>query len=77
MENPRGDKLAIVIGRNRRVYTRFLKKESSIRDFANRYADREREKSRAEGFEPVGMELEKPNETTFIFTIKYSEGILK
>ena len=65
------DLLAVVIGRNRRVYARMYKKENSIARFSRDYFEKERGKSEREGFRPVDMTMERPNETTWVFHIRY------
>lgn len=67
----RDEHLAVVVGRNRRVYARVYKMTNRIDAFSTHYYETEIEKSREEGFRPVGMVLEKPNETTWIFRVSY------
>lgn len=73
MKADRPTHLAVVIGRNRRVYARIYKMVNRIDAFSKHYYAAEIEKSRAEGFIPVNMKLEKPNDTTWIFRISYNE----
>ena len=73
MKNPSTEKCAIVIGRNRRVYARTFKKESSIFAFAERYLPRESRKSIPEGFKPIGMDFCKLDDTTYRFKIRFEE----
>lgn len=69
--------LAIVVGRNRRVYARIYKGipslEKNIRRMSEHYLASEREKSASEGFAPDGMTLERPNDTTWVFRVSYRE----
>ena len=63
--------LAVVIGRNRRVYARVYKKESSVEKFALRCLDKEREKAKAEGilFGPRYIMKTEQTETTRVFRV--------
>lgn len=71
MKYPRPENLAVVIGRNRRVYARIYKMTNRIEGFSEHYYKREIEKSREEGFRPIGMNLEKPNNTTWVYRVQY------
>lgn len=73
MKNARPENLAVVIGRNRRVYARIYKMVNRIDGFSKHYYATEIEKSRDEGFRPVGMRLEKPNDTTWVYHIQYEQ----
>lgn len=75
MKTPRTEKLAIVVGRNRRVYGRTYKMDKSIPEFAARYFTREAKKGLEEGFTATYMTLYQPNENTFIYTVVYKEDI--
>lgn len=63
--------LAVVIGRNRRVYARIYKRISCIEGFSKHYYESEIRKSYDEGFRPVGMKLDKPNDTTWVYHVQY------
>lgn len=67
--------LAIVVGRNRRVYARMYKEtprmQDYIRRFSEHYYETEQHKSYGEGYHPASMVLEKPNDTTWVFRISY------
>lgn len=69
--------VAIVVGRNRRVYARVYKPTSRmewyIKRFSKHYLESERSKSFFEGFAPSGMTLERPNDTTWVFRVSYKE----
>ena len=66
--------LAVVIGRNRRVYARTYKRNNSyITKMANHYKQMEVQKSACEGFRVVGMTDESPNENMRIFRIQYAD----
>lgn len=71
MKKIRQENLAVVIGRNRRVYARVYKMVNRIDGFSKHYYNTEIEKSRDEGFRPTGMKLEKPNNTTWIYRVQY------
>ena len=67
--------IAIVVGRNRRIYARVYKETTRMEDFIKRfsehYMESERCKSRIEGFVPSGMTLTRPDETTWVFRVEY------
>lgn len=69
--------LAIVVGRNRRAHVRVYKETKRMEDYINQFAAHylasEREKSAPEGFTPVDMTLERPNDTTWVFRVLYKE----
>ena len=69
----RPEHLAVVIGRNRRVYARVYKLPQYIEKFSRHYLESERMKSHPEGFVPTGMVLERPTETTWIYRVQYQE----
>lgn len=71
MKKIRPENLAVVIGRNRRVYARIYKMVNRIEGFSKHYFETEIEKSRNEGFHPVSMRLEKPNDTTWVYHVQY------
>lgn len=71
MKKTRPEVLAVVIGRNRRVYARVYKMINRIDAFSKHYYEMEIEKSREEGFCPVSMKLENPNNTTWVYRIQY------
>ena len=75
MKNPRTEKCAVVIGRNRRVYGRTFKKENSIFAYAQRYLEREAEKAKEEGFETLGMDFCQLDPTTYRFTIRFQPAV--
>ena len=62
--------LAVVVGRNRRVYSRVYKMVNRIEAFSKHYYEMEKEKSRDEGFRPVNMKV-KEYKDTVVFRIQY------
>lgn len=66
----RPEVLAVVIGRNRRVYARIYKMTNRIEAFSKHYYATETEKSREEGFRPVGMDVEN-HDGIVIYRVKY------
>ena len=74
MKTPRTTKVAVVIGRNKRVYARGYKMEKSIKPFAERYLQREAERAKEEGFIPCGMDFSRPDDTIYEYVIRYKEA---
>ncbi len=73
MKTHRPQHLAVVIGRNRRVYARVYQMPRYIEAFSQHYLESERRKAFDEGFIPVGLSLEKPNDLTWIYRVEYAE----
>lgn len=73
MKTPRPEHLAVVIGRNRRVYSRVYKMVNRIDGFAKHYLEKEKYdcEYKHEGFRPTGLTLEKPTETMWVFRVQY------
>ena len=65
--------LAVVIGRNRRVYARVYKRPGKrIAKMAEHYFASEMRKSRSEGFRATGMEDISPSDHIRVFKVKYN-----
>lgn len=73
MKKSRPENLCVVIGRNRRVYARVYKMLNRIDGFVAHYLEKEKTDCacKREGFRPVGVTLQRPTETVWVFRIQY------
>lgn len=71
MKNKRPEILAVVVGRSRRCYARTYKMTKCLDYFKQHYFEKEVYKAREEGFVPVGIDEERPNDGMIVYRIRY------